>query len=94
MQLLPVHRVTETECIVEHLGIVMDVIAVITIPRAAQITVRQDFRQHAITVIASLMHHGTRRDSIIDSQLPPASMPEIPAVHATQIPETSESLHV
>ena len=94
MRLLPVHRVIGMACIAAHRVIVTDVIAVITIQHAARIIARPDFQLHAITVIDLLMHHGTRRDSIIDSQSHPVNMLEIRAAHVTQIQATSASLRV
>jgi hypothetical protein len=82
------------ECIAAHRVIVTDVIAVITIQHAARIIARPDFLLHAITVIDLLMHHGTRRDSIIDSQSHPVNMPEIRAAHVTPILVTSAPSHV
>jgi hypothetical protein len=93
MQLLPVHRVIGTACIAAHRAIVMDVIAVTMIQHEVQVIAQRDFQLHAITVIDSLMHHGTRHDSIIDSRSPPENTPEIRAAHATQILATSESSH-
>ena len=82
------------EYIAAHRAIVTDVIAVITIPRAARIIAQQDFQQHAITVIDLPMHHGTRRDSITDSQLLQGNMPEIRAAPVTLIQATSAPSHV
>jgi len=94
MQLLPVHRVIEMECIAAHRAIVTDVIALITIQPEVRIIARQDSQLRAITVIDSPMHHGNRRDSIIDSRSLQESMPEIRAVHATQVLAIFEFSHV